>query len=363
MALSLQSKRRTWQISTMPSAAPSLRLSTRADLVRTWMRAAAAGTASLILLFAGYEVVERLYFRGRLTTDTLFVLHMVRGISASVLVGTLSVAVVWWVRSRYETAFAEAHRKLEAAMERRIAESEQLQAYVRHQEKMAALGVLSAGIAHDIANPLASLSSELEMLEEEKDVAEVRKSVAEVRRQVSRIERILREMTDFARRRGEEATTLPLSVAVDDALRLVRHDPRARKVQFEVRVSKELPPVRAVEDHLVMVLVNLFINALDAMPDGGELRVDGRAERGGVTITVSDTGMGMTEEVVRKAKEPLFTTKERGRGTGLGLSVSVGVIESAGGTLSIESEVGRGTQVAIWLPVARVENREEVAGV
>ncbi len=348
----------------MPTATASLRLSTRADLVRTWLRAAAVGTTSLVLLFSGYELLERLYFRDRVPTETLFLLHMIRGVSASILVGTLSVVVVWWVRSRYEAAFAEAHRKLEEAMERRIAESEQLQAHVRHQEKMAALGVLSAGIAHDIANPLASLSSELEMLEDERDIEQVRTSVAEVRRQVSRIERILREMTDFARRRGDETASLPVRLAVDDALRMVRHDPRARKVHFEVHVPADLPPVRAVEDHLVMVFVNLLINAFDAMPDGGELHIEGRAERGGVAIVVRDTGTGMTEEVRKRAPEPLFTTKERGRGTGLGLSVSVGIVESAGGTLSIDSEPGRGTEVTVRFPDARQgerASREEVA--
>ncbi|MEZ4294309.1 MAG: histidine kinase dimerization/phospho-acceptor domain-containing protein [Polyangiaceae bacterium] len=211
----------------MSTAVPAVHLPTRADLVRTWFAAAVTGTASLLLLFSGYEFAERLYFRDALSTDMLFLLHIVRGVSASVLVGTLSVVIVWRLRSRYEAAFLEAHRKLEEAMARRIAESVQLQAHVRHQEKMAAIGMLSAGIAHDIANPLASMSSELEMLEDEGDLHQVRRLLAEVRRQVARIGRILREMTDFARRRGEDASTFPLRVVVDDAPRMVRHD-RAR---------------------------------------------------------------------------------------------------------------------------------------
>lgn len=331
----------------MPSAAPPPHLSSRSDLVRTWLHAAAVGTCGMVLYFSAYEALERFYLRDRVSTETIFVLHVARGVTASALVGSLSVAVVWWVRSRYERAFAEAHRRLEEAMERRIAESEQLQAYVRHQEKMAALGVLSAGIAHDIANPLASMSSELEMLEDEKDIERVRASVAELRRQTSRIERILREMTAFARRRGDEAVDVPLRTAVDDALRMVRHDPRARRVQIEVDVPATLPRVTAVEDHLVMVFVNLIINALDAMPDGGKLRIEGRAEPDGATIVVRDSGTGMTADVLARAREPLFTTKERGRGTGLGLSVSAGIVESAGGTLAIASEPGRGTDVTV----------------
>lgn len=342
----------------MSAPAPPPRFLTRTDLFHTWLRAAAVGTACLVVVFVGYEIAERAWFRGRMATETLFALHVARGVTASVLVGTLSVAVVWWVRSRYERAFARAHRELEEAMEARVAESERLEALVRHQEKMAALGVLSAGIAHDIANPLASLSSELEMLEHETDPAQARASLAELRRQVSRIDRALREMTAFARRRGDEATGVALHVAVDDALRMVRHDPRARKVHVEVDVARDLPAVRAVEDHLVMVFVNLFINALDAMPDGGTLRVESRRDEAGVAILVRDTGAGMSEDTLRRAGAPLFTTKERGRGTGLGLSVSARAVESAGGTLSLASSPGRGTEVTIRFPLPAAAARE-----
>lgn len=358
----------------MPRALPPPRhFLTRTDFVLTWLRAAALGTACLVLVFAGYELVERAFFRDRMPTETLFALHLARGVTASVLVGTLSVAVVWWVRARYERALAEAHRELEQAMIARIAEVEQLQAHARAQEKMAALGVLSAGIAHDIANPLASLSSELEMLEDETDAARVRASLGELRRQVSRIDRALREMTGFARRRADRATSVRLHVAVEDALRMVRHDPRGRKIHVEARVAPDLPAVHAVEDHLVMVFVNLFLNAFDAMPDGGELRIEGRQGDGGATVSVRDTGAGMSPEVRENATKPFFTTKARPDGdpesdglqplprggTGLGLSMSAGVVEAAGGELTIDSEPGRGTEVTVWFPRARAEDTKE----
>lgn len=335
-----------------PMPATSLRpgFLTRADLVRTWSRAAAMGTLCLVVVFAGYEIVERTFFITRVSTQTLFLLHMARGISASILVGTISIGVVWWVRSRYEAAFRKAHHDLELAMERRVAEGKALEAHVRHQEKMAALGVLSAGIAHDIANPLASLSSELEMLELENDIERVRASLPELRKQVSRIDRALREMTDFARRRSDEVVSVPLHVAVDDAVRMVRHDPRARKVHVSVEVARDMTPVRAVEDHLVMVFVNLIINAFDAMPDGGDLRITSRADARGTTISVHDTGTGMSEEVRKRALEPLFTTKKGGKGTGLGLSVTAGVVEAAGGSITLLSEPDGGTEVQLFFP-------------
>jgi signal transduction histidine kinase len=230
---------------------------------------------------------------------------------------------------------------------RDITEAKQLEAMVRYQEKLAALGVLSAGIAHDIANPLASMSSELEMLEGESDLGRVRESIGVLRGQIRRIDRTLREMTDFARRRGDDVSSVRVHVAVADALRMVRHDPRARRVTFAVDVAEDLPPIRMVEDHLVMALVNLVINALDAMPDGGTLTIRSLRSAGGVTLTIADTGVGMTDEVRRRAIEPLFTTKARGRGTGLGLSVSADVLRAAGGSLSIAGAPGKGTTVTL----------------
>lgn len=309
-----------------------------------WLQTAAIGTLVLASLFAGYELVERSWGRGRYPAESLFALHLYRGIGASVLVGTVSVLSIWRSRRSYDAAFAAAYREALATMKEHSRALEQTRAFT---ERLAALGVLSAGIAHDIANPLASISSELEMIEGETELARVRESVAVLRGQVRRIDRTLREMTDFARRRSEEASAVPLDVAVDDALRLVRHDPRARRVKFVVEVDRDLPPLQMVEDHLVMVIVNLVINAFDAMPEGGTLALRTRRDGDGITLAIADTGAGMSEEVRRRAVEPLFTTKGGGRGTGLGLSVSADVLRAAGGTLTIDSILGQGTTVTL----------------
>jgi signal transduction histidine kinase len=227
-----------------------------------------------------------------------------------------------------------------------------LEAQVRHQEKMASLGVMAAGFAHDLGNPLASLSTELELLEGEDDVARIRESLAVLRRHVGRMSRTLREMVDFARRRRDEVTDVDIRLVVDDAARLVQHDSRWKKVDLAVDIPHGIPAVRMVEDHLLLVLVNLMINAADAMPDGGTLTVAAREAGGRVTITVRDTGVGMTPAVLAKATTPLFTTKAPGRGTGLGLSVSQSVLGAVGGSLELASEPGRGTVVTIDLPGA-----------
>lgn len=233
---------------------------------------------------------------------------------------------------------------------RDVTEQRNLEAQVRHQEKMASLGVLAAGFAHDLGNPLASLSAELEMLEGEDDVARFEESLGVLRRHVARMSRTLREMVDFARRRRDEITDVSIALAVADSARLVCHDPRWKKVRLEVDVAPDLPYVRMVEDHLVLVLVNLMLNAADAMSDGGTLTVTGRRHGDGVELRLRDTGTGMSPEVLSKAMMPLFTTKTAGRGTGLGLAVSGSVVKSVGGTLRIESTERVGTEVIIELP-------------
>lgn len=232
---------------------------------------------------------------------------------------------------------------------RDVTEPKNLEAQVRHQENMASLGVLTAGFAHDLGNPLTSLSTELELLEGEEDVARIRESLGVLRGQVSRMSRTLREMVDFARRRRDEVTDVSLASAVADSARLVCHDPRWKRVELVLDIPPDVPHVHMVEDHLVLVLVNLMLNAADAMPSGGTLTVSARREAGGVALSVRDSGTGMTPEVLARARTPLYTTKGKS-GTGLGLAVCESIVRAMGGALELESAPGKGTEVCIRLP-------------
>jgi len=233
---------------------------------------------------------------------------------------------------------------------RDVTQQKNLEAQVRHQEKMAGLGMLTAGFAHDLGNPLASLSTELELLEGEEDVTHLRESLGVLRNQVGRMSRTLREMVDFARRRRDEVSDVSIAAAVADSARLVRHDPRWKKVELRVIAPNDLRSVHMVEDHLVLVLVNLMLNAADAMPGGGVLTVTARALGSNIELRVRDEGTGMTPDVLARAKSPLFTTKGAARGTGLGLAVCDGIVRAVGGTLDITSAAGAGTEVVIVLP-------------
>jgi signal transduction histidine kinase len=161
-------------------------------------------------------------------------------------------------------------------------------------------------------------------------------------------------MVDFARRRRDEISDVSIAAAVSDSARLVDHDPRWKNVALAIDIPNDLPPVHMVEDHLVLVLVNLMLNAADAMATGGALSVSAaRVGDAEIELRVRDTGTGMTPDVLARAKSPLFTTKGATRGTGLGLAVCDGIIRAVGGTLDITSTSGVGTDVVIRLP-ARV---------
>lgn len=261
-----------------------------------------------------------------------------------------------WELERIPVASQQGRPGFVIEVRRDVTQQRNLEAQVRHQEKMAGLGMLTAGFAHDLGNPLASLSTELELLEGESDLTQVRASLAVLGKQVARMSRTLREMVDFARRRRDEVTDVSIAAAVSDSARLVHHDPRWRKVDLRIELPNDLPAVHMVEDHLVLVLVNLMLNAADAMPNGGLLTVTATCPTHGddVVLRIRDTGTGMEPAVLARAKSPLFTTKSATRGTGLGLAVSDGIVRSVGGTLDIASTPGAGTEVVIRLP-AKVE--------
>lgn len=234
---------------------------------------------------------------------------------------------------------------------RDVTQEKEAEMQSQHQEKMAALGMLAAGFAHDLGNPLASLSSELQLLEEESDLKRIRESLCILNNHVDRITRGLREMVDFARRRSDQGTEVPLERATADALRLVTHDPRAAKITIQTDFANRLPAVCMKEDDIVLVLVNLLLNAFDAMRDGGVVLVSGVATNAGqVLMMIKDSGVGMDEQVLSLAGQPLFTTKDRRGGSGLGLALATDTMRGAGGALELASTPGQGTTVTLTFP-------------
>jgi signal transduction histidine kinase len=179
-----------------------------------------------------------------------------------------------------------------------------------------------------------------------------------VEREVARVLRMLRDLVSFARRPKDDETLLDLNVIIRDMTGLLRHDPRARATELQVDIATGLLPVRAKEDAVVQVLLNLGVNALDAMPDGGVLTFEAANDDGSIVVRVRDTGSGVPREIRHQVFDPFFTTKPAGRGTGLGLFVSKGIAESIGGELTLETTGAGGTVFCLRLPADKPQSME-----
>lgn len=223
------------------------------------------------------------------------------------------------------------------------------------QEKMAAMGQMAAGVAHEITNPLASMDSLLQLFQRNPErIAD--ESVGKLREQIARISQIVRQLTDFAHPSHTAWETVAIGDVVARALQMVRFDHRIRNVEMHLEQPQgDLPAVAPAQPRaLEQVLVNLIINALDAMADEPAPRLDIRAWREGdqCFIQVADNGHGIAPEHVDHLFDPFFTTKPVGKGTGLGLAISYRLIRSHRGRIEVESK-GQGAKFTICLPAAK----------
>ena len=237
---------------------------------------------------------------------------------------------------------------------------------VLHQEKMAAVGALAAGVAHEIGNPIAAISGMAQAMQEEQRSQGGCPCAGEVCRpdlileQTARIAAITRQISEFASPRPQERALTDLNELVRSTCALMRFDKRFRTVTLATDLDPQLPAVSAVGDQLVQALINLLINAADALAGltvtAPEVRVMTRLQPDGIHCSVSDNGAGMDAATQAQAVEAFFSTKARGQGAGLGLSLCQSIIEAHGGTLAIESAPGRGTRVTITLPLVAAGN-------
>lgn len=238
--------------------------------------------------------------------------------------------------------------------ERRRADEERrrLEGEVQHAQKLESLGSLAGGIAHDMNNVLAAIlgmSSLLQMKAGEDD--SLQRSLRTIEKAAGRGRDLVKGLTDFARKDLQEARLLDLNALVRDELELLARTSRQR-FTFEVRLAEGLPSILGEPSTLSSAFMNLCVNAFDAMPGGGTLRVGTRAEGQRVVLEVADSGQGIPPEVLPRITEPFFTTKPAGRGTGLGLAMVHGAVKAHGGTLDIQSEVGKGTCITLGFPAA-----------
>jgi signal transduction histidine kinase/ActR/RegA family two-component response regulator len=287
----------------------------------------------------------------------------------------LLVLVVSSVRSsvhfgemlRLRLDLARRTRELDAAKAQLLAEMAEHRATeesLRHAQKMEAVGQLAGGIAHDFNNILQAVSGGAALIRRRARDPAIERLAGMVADAARRGESVTRRLLAFARRGELRAEVLDLGEVLG-GLREVLAATLHPGVRVEVEATEGLPPVLADRGQLETALVNLAVNARDAMPEGGTLTLSAsvahfRAFDGGtrlppgayVCLAVSDTGTGMDAETLARACEPFFTTKPRGQGTGLGLAMARSFAEGSGGALAIDSAPGSGTRVSIWLPIA-----------
>jgi two-component system, sporulation sensor kinase A len=249
-----------------------------------------------------------------------------------------------------------AGRKLIRVTVTDISELKQLQEKVRHAEKLAAVGVLAAGVAHEIGNPLMALSQAAQSLERRSCDDYAKMKLALIGEHIERISRIVRQMSNLARPQNGHRKSCDLNQIVRRSVDMVRYDKRSRNSEIRYELAEALPAVEVVEDELTQVCINLALNAFDAMagnaPDRPRCLTIRSAVRGStVRISFSDTGHGVSLENRSKLFQPFFTTKEAGHGTGLGLSVSYRILQEHQGNLRLEEDGSPGAVFVVELPV------------
>jgi two-component system sensor histidine kinase HydH len=243
---------------------------------------------------------------------------------------------------------------------RDLREIRELQEKVRRGERLASLGRLAAGVAHEIRNPLSSIRGFAQYFRNRfKDQKEELEYASIMVKEVDRLNRVITELLDFARPKEPRREPHSLEEILDHTLEVLRPELAKKKAEVEKGYESELPLARVDRDQLSQALLNLLINSLEAMEEGGKVRVGLRREgRDSLRVSISDTGKGIPGEDLEKVFEPFFSTKRKG--TGLGLAIVHQIVESHGGHIRVESKEGEGTDFQIVLPIGRVNGREAV---
>ena len=238
-----------------------------------------------------------------------------------------------------------------------ITDKIQLQQQLLTSEKLASIGLLSAGVAHEINTPLTGISSYIQMLQKKLADTHYAQILEKVEAQTDRVARIVKNLLTFARSPSDASfQRVDLKESLEEILSLIDYKLKNMNIHLELELEP-IPPLYAQGERLQQVFINIILNALDAMPQGGELRIRLSQENGAAVVRVSDTGTGIKPEHLSHIFDPFFTTKGVGKGTGLGLSISYATVKEHEGHIQVQSEVGRGSTFTIILPAGRDGSR------
>ncbi len=255
---------------------------------------------------------------------------------------------------------AAAQEVVRTETEARISALEQL----RHTERLATIGRLSSGLAHELGSPLNVISGRAKLIEtEDLEKEEIAECSRIIRGQAERMTKLIRKLLDFSRRRVSQKTSVDLQISTGQILEMLNSNAVKQGVSLELIKNSDIPLISIDSSQMQQVLMNLVMNGIQAMPNGGPLKVELRLERARppsqtngkkkeyIAIDVRDEGGGISQENMNHIFEPFFTTKETGKGTGLGLSIVYGIVEEHDGWIDVESEPGQGACFTVFLPV------------
>ncbi|RJQ38597.1 MAG: sensor histidine kinase [Nitrospiraceae bacterium] len=229
-----------------------------------------------------------------------------------------------------------------------VTEMKKMEEQIINSEKLASIGRLAAGIAHEIGNPLTSIFSFVQILREMEDSEFKKESLDTIYFHINRISEILKQLSGFSKMPAGEASKCRINDIIETSLNLIQYDKKAKNISIVKELSPSLPDVVCSGNQLSQVFVNLTLNAMDAMPDGGTLTIKSMVKGNNIVIQFKDTGVGITKEDMTRVFDPFYSTKEKG--TGLGLAVSYDIIKKMNGALDIESEIGKGSVFTITIP-------------
>ena len=260
--------------------------------------------------------------------------------------------------ARMQAELREWSHTLEHKVVQKTSELRAAQGQVLHMEKMASLGKLSATVAHELNNPISGILTYSRLIERDledqpvdrEEREEIERYLHLVQQECMRCGTIVQNLMAFARRTSTEFEPVDVNEVVDRSIMLIRHHLEISGIELRTVELEDDPVLVADEGQLEQALVALFVNAVEAMPDGGELAVTVEGSRESVEIEVADTGIGMSPDVLDQVFEPFFSTKTHETGAGLGLSVVYGIVHRHGGSVEIDSEEGVGTTISVWLP-------------
>jgi two-component system NtrC family sensor kinase len=256
---------------------------------------------------------------------------------------------------RYRDEFTE----LSLAMNSMMNQLAQRQEQLIKAHKLKAVGTLTAGVAHELNNPINNIMLTAAMLQE--DYSEINDTerldmINDLVEQADRSQKIIRNLLEFAREREIDTHLFQLDEIIEESLQLVTNQLKLHKVKVERRFSPNLGPISGDKQQLTQVFLNLALNAIDAMPNGGTLTVETDSIREGSFLKVdfTDSGTGIADHIKPNIFDPFFTSKPQGKGTGLGLSVSLGIIRKHGGDILVDSRIDEGTTFSVLLPMAKI---------